>query len=55
MKNNRHILNSEEKVIIGFAKDALTATVGSLKQRGVREANIEIELMTHIKKILKGE
>lgn len=55
MKNNRHVIDNDDRKILDYTKQVLTKSINTLKQRNLREANIEIELMTHIKKILKGE
>src|SRR5690606_9359584 len=49
----RHILNADDQYHLDEMKRELTRGVKELKRRRVRSANIEIELMTHIKKLLK--
>lgn len=51
--DKRHILNSEDKVVLDFAKQVLTVSIASLKERNVRDANIEIELVQHIREELR--
>jgi len=53
--DGRHILNEEERVIISLAKENLTTAIYELKNRGIRKANIELELVIHIKNLLKEE
>jgi hypothetical protein len=55
MDSGRHILNEEDKVILDDMKRKLEMGIKLLQDRGVRHANIQIELEWHIKKILKGE
>jgi hypothetical protein len=55
MSKGRHILDEEDKRILEDIKERISIGVNVLQQRGVRPANIEIELMWHIKELLKGE
>ena len=55
MSNGRHKLDESDERILNLMKDFLTKGIEELQERGVRPANIEIELEWHIKKLLKGE
>ncbi|MCY8549476.1 hypothetical protein MOD25_06100 [Bacillus haynesii] len=52
---NRYLLNEEDLEILNSLKTQLDIHVPQLVDRGVRKANIEIELLSHIKKLLKEE
>ncbi|GIN67123.1 MULTISPECIES: hypothetical protein [Bacillus] len=52
---NRYILNERDLEILDSLKTQLDIHVPQLVDRGVRKANIEIELLSHIKKLLKEE
>lgn len=49
----RHVLNEEDKQIMWLMKEAISTGVRHLKEMGLREANIEIELTHHVKEELK--
>jgi hypothetical protein len=51
----RHILEEKDLDILESCKAQLDIHINLLLERDVRPANIEIELMWHIKKLLKGE
>lgn len=53
--DSRHKLDDKDLEILDSCKTQISIHVKHLQDRGVRNANIEIELMWHIKKILKGE
>ncbi|MER2007152.1 MAG: hypothetical protein ABS939_06830 [Psychrobacillus sp.] len=55
MNNERHILDESDERILNLMKVFITKGVTELQERGVRPANIEIELVWHIKKLLKGD
>ena len=55
MSNGRHKLDRTDTYILDKMKEYLTTGIEELQERGVRPANIEIELEWHIKKLLKGE
>ena len=55
MSNKRHILNDDDKFILTRMKTQLTTAIESLKNRNVRHVNIELELVSHIKKVLSEE
>lgn len=46
-------LTEEEQAQIDSLKEAIDEVVTELKHNGVRKVNIEIELVWHIKKLLK--
>lgn len=48
-------LTEQEKGIMELMKDTLSIGINELKSNGVRHANIQIELLWHIKNILKEE
>lgn len=49
----RHILNEEDKMILNLTKSFISTVVEKLQERGVRDVNIHIELVEHIKDCLK--
>ena len=51
--NKRHILDEADRITMDYMKSAVGVGVRLLCKNGVRAANIEIELMQHIKKELK--
>ena len=51
----RHLLDEVDGFILTLMKNALTIGIQELQKRNVRTANIEIELMHHIKTALKEE
>ena len=51
----RYILNEDDKAILEDVKSKISMAIALLKENGVRDANIEIELLWHVKKELKGE
>jgi len=53
--NDRVELTKEEHSSLDEIKDSLTKFIEKMKENGVRSANIEIELIWHIKKVLRGE
>lgn len=53
MSEGRHVLTNEEQEILNETKQHITNAIAKLN--GVRRANIEIELMWHIKNLLKGD
>lgn len=53
MSNGRHVLLTEDKRILDEAKASITEAITKLKQRNVRNANIQIELEWHIRNSLK--
>jgi hypothetical protein len=53
--DGRHILDKDDNRILWKAMHTLDDCIEELLERGVRPANIEIELMWHIKKLLKGD
>ena len=55
MDNGRHILNDEDKAILDDLKKKLDNGIKHLRFRGVRPANIQIELEWYIKNTLKEE
>lgn len=55
MEKGRYILNEDDKVILDDVKSKISMAIALLKESGVRDANIQIELEWHIKKELKGE
>jgi hypothetical protein len=55
MSKGRDKLNEEDIRILNDIKERITIGVNVLQERGVRPANIQIELEWHIKKLLKGE
>lgn len=55
MKNKRHQLDEEDKEILSKVKNEITYAIEQLQNRNLRNENIEIELIWHIKKTLKGE
>jgi hypothetical protein len=55
VSNGRHILDGDDKFILTRIKSQLTSAIESLKKRNVRHVNIEIELHSHIKKVLNEE
>jgi hypothetical protein len=48
-------LTEEEQAMIDSLKEAMEEVITELKHNGVRKANIEIELMWHIKNTLNKE
>ena len=48
-------MNEEELKILESLKEEIEIHVNNLVERGVRKANIEIELIWHIKKLLTNE
>ncbi|MGD1416513.1 hypothetical protein [Bacillus stercoris] len=52
---SRHTLNEEDLDILNSLKTQLDIHIPQLVERGVRKTNIEIELLFHIKKLLKEE
>lgn len=54
MSRGRHT-NDKDNEILESCKVQLDIHIKHLLERGVRPANIEIELMWHIKKLLKPE
>lgn len=55
MSKGKHQLDERDLEILESCKTQLTIHAQYLLERGVRPANIEIELVWHIKKLLKGE
>lgn len=55
MSNGRSILDERDKEIIDSCKTQLDIHINYLLERGVRPANIQIELEWHIKNLLKGD
>jgi hypothetical protein len=55
MNKDRTELTKEEEYILDKAKEMLTDCITELLERGVRPANIQIELEWHIRKLLKSE
>lgn len=53
--SKRFVLNEEDVVTLDIMKSYLTTGITFLKASGLRSANIEIELMRHIKKELNKE
>ena len=51
--SDRVKLTEEEQAKLDSLKEAMQEVILELKDNGVRKANIEIELMWHIKKLLK--
>lgn len=52
---NRYLLNKGDLEILNSLKTQLDIHVPQLVDRGVRKANIEIEILSHVKKLLKEE
>ncbi|WP_170865353.1 hypothetical protein [Bacillus licheniformis] len=52
---NRYLLNEGDLEILNSLKTQLDIHVSLLVDRGVRKANIEIEILSHVKKLLKEE
>ncbi|GIN25414.1 hypothetical protein NSQ93_21965 [Bacillus sp. FSL W8-0445] len=52
---NRYLLNEGDLEILNSLKTQLDIHVSQLVDRGVRKANIEIEILSHVKKLLKEE
>lgn len=55
MDNGRYKLNKDDIIIIDEAKESIEKSIEQLLGRGVRKANIQIELMNCIKNALKEE
>lgn len=55
MSNGRHILDSDDKFILTRIKAQMTDAINSLKKRNIRHANIEIELVSHVKNVLNED
>lgn len=55
MSEGKHILDEKDKEIIDSCKSQIEIHINYLLERGVRPANIQIELEWHIKKLLKGD
>lgn len=55
MSQGRSQLDSTDTYILDKAKEMLTDCITELLERGVRPANIQLELEWHIKKLLKPE
>jgi hypothetical protein len=51
----RHRLDEQDKEILNDIKQQMTIAIEKLVERNVRHANIEIELLWHIRDTLKGE
>lgn len=51
--DKRHILTKQDSMTLNRAKQILSICIEDLKQDNVRHANIEIELVTHIRNELK--
>lgn len=51
----RHILDEVDTWIINHAKASIYTAIRQLLKRGVRPQNIEIELHSYIKELLKGD
>jgi short-subunit dehydrogenase len=50
----RHKLDSDDLIVINRTKDVLTKAIDQLlNEHGVRDVNIQIELVEHIKNCLK--
>lgn len=52
---NRHILNEEDKKVLDELKKQLEKGINTLLKHGIRPTNIEIELHTYIKSLLKED
>lgn len=50
---DHHILTEFDHFALDMMKNIISQGIKELKDGGLRSANIEIELMTHIKKELK--
>lgn len=55
MDNGRQKLNEEDLKILNSCKTQLDIHINYLLERGVRRANIQIELEWHIRNLLKGD
>lgn len=53
--NKRHIFDEEDIRVLNKVKNEIVDAIQNLQSRNVRDVNIELELVWHIKKILKGE
>ena len=53
MSIGRTELNKVEEKMMNRMKKSLTYGIEKLKKRGIRDANIEIQLLWHIRKELK--
>lgn len=55
MSGKKYKLDFEDIAILNKAKKEISIAVDLLQQNGIRNVNIEIELVTHVKNSIKGE
>ena len=55
MSGKKYKLDLEDIAILNKAKKEISIAVDLLQQNGIRNVNIEIELVTHVKNSIKGE
>lgn len=55
MSRGRSKLNEQDEQVLDDVKRKISTAIALLRENGVRDINIEIELIWHIKKELKGE
>lgn len=51
--HKKGITSDEDKRVLALVKEAITVGIEHFKEKGIREANVEIELVHHVKTELK--